>query len=295
MITDCQSAHRRDFIMSLGGLSLGTFLAAPARAEDLRIKFSQIERQMQGRLGLSLRQGAQDINYRSSERFLYCSTFKWVLAAAVLSLVDKGQLKLEQTVSYSDKDMLKPSPVTSLYLVRGFMSIGDLCKATVTTSDNTAANLLTPLIGGLAGLKAFTGSLGDTIMRFDRREPELNHYSKGDARDTVTPHAMTGLLYAAFAGPVLSPASKAILRDWMQATVTGKARIRAGVPQDLVVGNKTGSSGAGFAHDVAFIKPHQGETIYLSLFTQTDYDDISRNEIAIAQATRAVLSAIMRA
>jgi beta-lactamase class A len=212
------------------------------------------------------------------------------LAAAILKAVQDKKITLDQKVFFTQKDIFNPAPATRPALKQGFMTVEELCLATVSKSDNPAANLLTHLIGGLSGLKAFTTLLGDETMRFDRLEPHLNDVGMSDMRDTVTPKAMTTLLFSALEGPVLADRSKLYLKDWMRATTTGFERIRAAVPKGIDIGDKTGTSGDGLAHDVAFLYPKDGSPIYLSVFTRTQSEETSINNSAIRAVTALVMS-----
>ena len=71
-----------------------------------------------------------------------CSTFKWLLVAAVLSRVDHGELQLDRQMTYSSSDLLEYSEITAAHVAGGHMSVADLCDAAIERSDNTAANLL---------------------------------------------------------------------------------------------------------------------------------------------------------
>ena len=42
----------------------------------------------------------EQLAHRPDERFALCSTFKWVLVAAVLARVDRGQLSMDERVPY---------------------------------------------------------------------------------------------------------------------------------------------------------------------------------------------------
>ena len=72
-----------------------------------------------------------------------CSTFKWVLAAAVLARVDRGELSLDDRVTYGSDDLLEHAPVTRARVTEGgTMTVEALAEAAVTVSDSTAANRL---------------------------------------------------------------------------------------------------------------------------------------------------------
>ena len=56
-------------------------------------------------------------------------------------------------------------------------------------------------------------------------------------------------------GETLKPASREHLRTWLDGNTTGAERLRAGLPKDWIVGDKTGSNGTHTANDVALIRP----------------------------------------
>lgn len=263
-------------------------------APGFEASLAQIEARMQGRLGVHAVRGQTALGHRPGERFAYCSSFKWVLGAAVLKQVEAGQLTLDQAVAYSEKDLIPFSPITKANLAEGSMTIGALCAATIATSDNAAANLLEPRVGGLSGMQAFVRALGDQVMRFDRLEPELNSNEPGDPRDTTSPEAMARLLRTALESDALSKPSKDQLLAWMKASTTGQRRIRAGVPQGWIVADKTGTGANGAANDVAVIYPPSGDPIYLCVFTDGSKTDTTAHEAAIADATRAVIAVLAK-
>src|SRR5689334_8611459 len=112
------------------------------------------------------------IEHRPNERFLMCSTFKLLAAAAVLQRVDRGEEKLNRFIPYTQADILAYAPVTKQHLSEGGMKLGALCEAAIEQSDNTAGNLLLQAIGGPGGVTNFARSIADETTRLDRMEPE---------------------------------------------------------------------------------------------------------------------------
>ena len=216
-------------------------------------------------------------------RYPLCSTFKVPLAAAILARADRGELDLQRPIRFTQGDLLDYAPVVRENLPRGQMTPAELCAAAVEWSDNAAANLLLPQLGGPSGLTRFLRSAGDTITRLDRVEPELNDYKPGELRDTTTPMAMTTLLAALLTGDVLEPASRKQLTDWMIGCRTGDKRLRAGLPKSWRVGDKTGTSGNGQANDVAIAWPPNRKPILIACY-------LDAPGIAPEKADRAIAS-----
>ncbi|MGC4064456.1 MAG: class A beta-lactamase [Polyangiaceae bacterium] len=233
-------------------------------------ELAALEAQVGGRLGvfaLDTRSGRQ-LAFRADERFAMCSTFKWVLAAAVLAQVDRGQLRLDERVPYGPTDLLEYAPVTRKHVTEGAMTVEALAEAAVVLSDNTAANLLLAKTEGPAGLTQFIRANGDTVTRLDRKEPALNDVAPGDPRDTTSPRAMVALLRRVLCeGDTLSVASRDRLYGWMRACETGKRRIRAGLPTDWQIGDKTGSGPQNALNDVAIAVPRDGAPILIAVYT----------------------------
>jgi beta-lactamase class A len=196
-----------------------------------------------------------------------CAAHSKLLACAhVLARVDNGQKRLGRRIAFTEADLLEYAPVTNAHVGEGGMTLGDLCHAAITVSDNTAANLILATYGGPAGLTRYLRSLGDRVTRLDRNEPSLNEALPGDARDTTTPLAMLDTMQKLLLGRALSSASREQLTAWLVANTTGNARLRAGLPTEWRIGDKTGSGNAGSTNDVAIIMPSGRHPILVTAY-----------------------------
>ena len=260
-------------------------------AEDLLEKrLAAIEAKVGGRLGVAaLATGSgQRIAYRADEHFPLCSTFKMLAVAAVLHRVDQKQEQLDRFIPYSAADLLEYAPVTRKHVAEGGMKLSALCAAAISLSDNTAANLLLKTIGGPEGLTRFARTLGDQQTRLDRMEPDLNNFTVGDERDTTTPAAMLGNLRALLLKDKLSPASRNQLENWMVENKTGDNLIRAGLPKDWRVGDKTGRGGLGAIGDIAIIRPPGKQPILLVVYEVGSIAPMETRAEGIASVARLV-------
>lgn len=259
----------------IGAAAAIPFLSLTARADAPPDKLAQAEAHLRGlesahggRLGVFVREagGGAQLAHRAHERFPLCSTFKFLLAAAVLKSVDAGQMRLEQEIAYGAKDLLEYAPVAKQHVGTGRLSVGALCAAAVVWSDNTAANLLLNVIGGPSGVTAYARTLDDAITRLDRTEPALNTVAPGDPRDTTTPEAIAADLQAILLGEALSAVSRQRLEDWMIASQTGRARLRAGLPTAWRVGDKTGTGPNGSTNTIAILRPPQRAPLLAAVY-----------------------------
>jgi beta-lactamase class A len=174
------------------------------------------------------------------------------------------------------------------------MMLAEICTAAMTRSDNTAGNLILASLGGPGGVTAFARSLDDRVTRLDRWETELNEATPGDPRDTTTPAAMVANLHALLLGDRLSPAGRAQLTAWLADNRTGDAKLRAGVPAEWRVGDKTGGGDHGTMNEVAVVWPPDRAPLLVSIYmtgTEASFDDRNAAIAAIGRALPAALEA----
>ena len=223
----------------------------PAFAED---RLRALEAGTGGRLGVSVAgEGLAPLAWRADERFPLCSTFKVLATAAVLA----GGEPLDRELTVRESDLLSYAPVSRKAFTErgGRMTLSEACAASLEWSDNTAANLQLARLGGPAALTRWVRSTGDSITRLDRDEPTLNTALPGDPRDTTSPAAMRETLAKILLGGVLSPEARTQLESWMVGAQTGFKRLRAGLPPNWIVGDKTGSGDNGTFNVVAILRP----------------------------------------
>jgi beta-lactamase class A len=276
------------------GLRTISAWAAGNFAERLASDIARVETESGGRLGVAVLDTLTDARFghRADERFPMCSTFKLLAAAAILARVDAKQERLDRLIEFAGADVVVNSPVTKDHVGSPGMSLEELCEAAMTMSDNTAGNLLLASLGGPEGLTAYARSLGDTVTRLDRIEPELNEATPGDVRDTTTPAAMVANMRALTLDKALSATSREQLVRWLIGNKTGDTRLRAGLPAGWRVGDKTGSGERGTTNDVGVFWPPDRAPVIVSIYlTQTAASPTQRNA-TLAAVGRAVASAL---
>jgi beta-lactamase class A len=219
------------------------------------------------------------------------STFKLLLAAALLWQIDRRAFTLEHSLVIEPKDLLPNSPVVDARVAAGAdsMTLRDLCAAAVTQSDNAAANVLLDGMGGPSALNDFFRTLGDETSRLDRREPALNQNVPGDQRDTTTPRVMVDSMLKIFTQDVLSIPSRALLLEWMVASRTGLDRVRAGLPRSWNPGDKTGTGENGAFNDLVVAYPPRRRPVFVAVYMSDS--KLGPKDLAAAHAEIGILIA----
>ncbi|NGN69497.1 class A beta-lactamase [Streptomyces sp. A7024] len=251
-------------------------------------EFKELERGYDARLGVyAVDTGTgREVAYRDGERFAYASTFKALAAGAVLKKRQLGGL--DKKITYERDDLIANSPVTEKHVADG-MTLGALCDAAVRYSDNTAANLLFDELGGPAGLQKVLRAAGDDVTRMERNEPALSDWQPGQVRDTSTPRQLAQDLRAFTLGDELHKPERAQLTDWLKRNTTGAELIRAGVPKQWKVGDKTGTASTyGGRNDIAIIWRPNAAPLILAILTNRKNENAEPDEKLIAEAAGAV-------
>ena len=294
--------NRRGFAMGASaalvgyGLSGGPNGARAARGLSSQFAgdLDKIEVESAGRLGVAVLDtlSGERTGRRVDERFSMCSTFKLLATAAILARVDAQRERLDRRINFAASEVVVNSPVTKDRHGGTGMSLAELCEAAMTVSDNTAGNLLLASLGGPAGLTAYARSLGDTVTRLDRIEPELNEAVPGDPRDTTTPGAMLANLRTLALGNALSAKSRDQLVQWLVGNKTGDTRLRAGFPAGWRVGDKTGAGEHGTTNDVGLIWPPDRAPVIVAVYLTGTSATGERRNATLAAVGRAVTSAL---
>jgi beta-lactamase class A len=201
----------------------------------------------------------------------------WV-AMTVLDQRDRGKLRLEDPITVTRSDLtVFHQPIAALAVKdTGYTTtVGELMKRALTMSDNTCNDKLLRLVGGPAAVREFIARKQLGAIRFGPGEKLLQagtaglewrpEYSMGNAfaqararlpqsvrlkafeayvsnpPDGAAPSAIAGALAKLRHGALLSPSSTQWLIATMQASHTGRQRLRGAVPAGWQFGHKTGT------------------------------------------------------
>jgi len=297
--------------------------AAPAAVQA---EIANISKSIDGVVGVAAwrldGRGAR-VLVNADQQYPMASTFKVPIAGTVLSQVDSGRLKLDQLVPVDPNMVVDSEGLAETFRHPGVsVSVENLLELMLTVSDNTATDTLEKLVGGPAVVTQWVRSQGIAGLRVDRDTAGMirdfyglppgpsfpasleaglkanpNLEQKGDKpdaafdndpRDTSSPTAMAELLERIYTGKALSPASTNLLREIQERNTTGKARIRARLPQGTIVAEKTGTIG-GTVNNVGVITlPNNAGKVIVAVFIKKSSKPVEDRERVIADISRAL-------
>lgn len=259
-------------------------------AEAVRLQ----EQQLGARIGVAVVDTAsgETASYRGDERFPLNSTHKALLCGALLSQVDKGKLALTDTTQFPRSVLVAYSPLTEKFVAPARISWQQLCSAAVSYSDNTAANLLAQKLGGPASITRYLQTLGDSVTRLDRFEPELNSAIPGDLRDTTTPLAVSHTLQKLTLGTALKPGSRAQLIQWMRDDKVADTLLRSTLPAGWSIADKTGAGDFGSRSIISVVWPQNSSPRIVVIYITNTKATLKQSNAAIASLGKTIFSAI---
>ncbi|WP_170319547.1 class A beta-lactamase [Polyangium spumosum] len=313
--------------------------AAPPRALDvtrLERDIAAAEARSGGRLGVAVVEPTSGERWvhHAGQRFPLQSTFKAPLAAAVLARVDAGALSLDTKIEVRRDDLsVCWSPLAESFQGEAqSFSVLDLITESVTTSDNTAADVLMHQLGGPESVNVLLSKSAVVGIRVDRYERDLQLQFHGlaayepamstcegmdaavarvpkdeqlrayeaylrDPRDTTTPEAAADFLLKLDRGEMLGPTSTRVLLDIMYATKTGAQRLRAGLPPGARLAHKTGTSADtegrnGATNDIGIATLPDGRKLVIVALLTDSNAPQETREAALADVARAAVGAL---
>jgi beta-lactamase class A len=282
-------------LMSIVCLLLGT---AASPTDDLRGRIEEISHAAQGRVGVAVTvlETGESAAVHGDEHFPMQSVYKLPIAMAALHAVDGGALALASKVVVQAADLVPPtvhSPLRDRYPHGGVeLSLRELLRLMVEVSDGTASDVVLRLAGGGEGVTRFLRGLGVTGMVVATSEAEMARGDDVQYRNWATPLAAVQLLRAIQEGQGLSPSSRALLREFMFASVTGTRRIPGLLPAGTRVEHKTGTSRTlggltRATNDVGIVRLPDAWHLAVAVFVADSKADEATREAVIARIARA--------
>ena len=269
---------------------------APEPSSQLELRIAQLANGSEGRIGVAAIDLAtgQEISVLGDQRFPMASTSKIAIAATFLEGVDQGRWSLTSEFPLLWPVSSRPFSSAAAPVRRGeYMSALELIDLMITRSSNPATDALIAAVGGTgavndwarrAGLNEF--SLDRDIATLVRDDGEFDPARTIDLRDSATPKDMVALLSGLYQGQWLSRQSRDVIISAMERCRTGKRRIPALMPSNVLVAHKTGSLN-NTSSDIGIITGPDGRSIAVAIYVTGQGTRLNR-ERRIASIARGI-------
>lgn len=271
------------------------------RTDLLRNKIEQIVSDKDAVVGVSIIgiNGKDTLSLYGDRRFPMQSVFKFHIALAVLSEIDKGNLLLDQKIKISKDELLSEdfwSPLRDENPNGGSFTIAKLIQYSVSHSDNTACDVLIRLIGTPKTVEDYIKKSGVDDIQITFNEEEMQARWENMFKNWTTPKAASETLKLFYENKsnLLSKSSYDFFWKTNKATTTGKNRIRGQLPEGTIVAHKTGWSGTNketgitaAVNNIGIVFLPNREYFIISVFVSESRENFDTNEKIIADIAKA--------
>ena len=273
--------------------------ASAQTTDSLRQKIQQIVSAKNAVVGVSIigNDGKDTVSINGDRHFPMQSVFKFHVALAVLSQIDKGKFSLDQKIKIEKKDLMPDlySPIRDKYPDGVTLTISKILKYTVSESDNAGCDILLRLIGGPQVVEEyFTENNFNNISIKINEEVQQSNWDN-QFQNWTTPQGANETLAGFYLNntKLLSEKSYDFIWKIMKETSTGTNRIKGQLPENTVVAHKTGTSGANkegltaAVNDIGIVFLPNGQHFYISVFVTNSLENADTNEKIIADISKA--------
>jgi|GEM_PF-599413 len=134
---------------------------------DITSKIKEFEKTSGGKVGFGLWDKASGFKcfYNENKKFTAASLNKIFIVGCVLDRISQKKNSLDEKIKIDEGDIVGGTGVSHLLSVREY-SVDDLCLLAIAESDNTVANKLVDICGGLNEVNRYTQEIGlkDTVI-----------------------------------------------------------------------------------------------------------------------------------
>ncbi|MEZ4799748.1 MAG: class A beta-lactamase, subclass A2 [Flavobacteriales bacterium] len=271
------------------------------QSDSLRRRIEQIVSNQRAIVGVSIigKNGNDTISINGDRHFPMQSVFKFHIALAVLSEVDKGNLSLDQEIEVTKGELLPEdfwNPLRDEHPEGGRFTIRELIQYAVSHSDNLACDILIRLIGTPKTVEGYIKRSGIKDIEITFNEWDMQSKWENMFQNWTTPKAASATLQLFYENKegLLSESNHDFFWKTNLETTTGKGRIRGDLPNGIEVAHKTGYSGrnketgiTAAVNDVGIVFLPNGDCFIISVFITESHEDIDVNEKLIAEIAKA--------
>lgn len=268
------------------------------KAEDLGTQLRKVIEGKAATVGVAvIFNGSELVTVNDMYRYPMMSTYKFHQALSVVDYInrEKETLATEILVKQSDMKTEMYSPMHDANRKGNFyITIGDLLKYSLIDSDNHACDILFDYIGGPKTTDKYVRSLGITDFSITQTERDMHESTDNVWLNWTKPSAAALLLETFLQNPMFDKNQKFFLERAMADASTGKDKLKAGLPDDVLLGHKTGSSdrneyGIKVAdNDMGFVVLPNGQYYTIAVFVMNSQETDKTNARLIADISKVV-------
>lgn len=284
-------------------LVITLFISSKANAQNLerlRKNIEAIVKTKDAIVGVAIEgvKPQDSLNINGFGHFPMQSVFKFPIALTILSEIDKGKFSLDQKVTIHKNELLPDlwSPIREEYPEGVTLTIAEILRYTVMSSDNVGCDVLLRLLGKPEVVEDYFHKRGFNDFAVKINEEVMQNNWDMQFLNWTTPIEANKILQTFYENKnnQLSQKSYNFIWNVMKETETGKERLKGQLPKGTIVAHKTGWSGinkktgiSAAVNDIGVVFLPNGSHFYISVFVTDSKENTETNERIIADITKA--------
>ncbi|MCK8521459.1 class A beta-lactamase, subclass A2 [Aquimarina sp. D1M17] len=269
------------------------------KMEPLRQKIENIIQQKDVVVGVAINgtEANDTLTINGQRHFPMQSVFKFPIALAILSEVDKGNFALDQNIEIKKSDLLPGlwSPIQKKYPEGTTLTLAEIIEYTVALSDNVGCDVLLKLLGEPVDVENYFSKLGFKDFEVKINEETMQNNWDKQFLNWTTPKEANRILDTFYENKegLLSQKSYDFIWNVMKGTKTGKKRLKGQLPEKTVVAHKTGWSGkhkktgiTAAVNNIGIVFLPNGNYFTISVFVTASSESFEVNEKIIADIAK---------
>lgn len=267
--------------------------------EKLRENIETIAKANDAIVGVAIQgmNSKDSLSIRGSEHFPMQSVFKFPIALTMLSEIDKGNFSLDQKITIHKSELLPGlwSPIREEYPEGVTLTIAEILRYTVMSSDNVGCDVLLRLLGKPEAVEDYFHKQNFNDFAVKINEEVMQNNWDMQFLNWTTPKEANKILQTFYENKSnqLSQKSYDFIWNVMKETETGKDRLKGQLPKGTLVAHKTGWSGinketgiSAAVNDIGVVFLPNRNHFYISVFITDSKEDTETNERIIAEITK---------
>jgi beta-lactamase class A VEB len=276
-----------------------TFMFSNAQVSVLKTKIENILKDKEATVGVCIvaNNYKDTLSINGNSHLPMQSVYKFPIALAVLSEIDKKKFTLDQKIKITKKELLPDtwSPIRDEYPNGMTLTIAQILTYTVSLSDNNGCDILLRLIGGTKVVEDYLSQNKITNIAIKATEAEMHKEWDVQYQNWATPIGLNTLLIKSYDSrntKILSEENYKFLWKTMIETPRGNKRLKDQLPAKAIA-HKIGTSGTNDANltpavnDIGVITLPNGELIFISVLVSNSSENMETNEKIISDIAKA--------
>ena len=280
------------------GILFCLVVSGSSQTSSLYRKINSITRDKNATVGVAvIWDNGDTLTVNNNREYPMLSVVKFHLSLGVLHFLEQNGISPDTLIHVSSRDLLPDtySPLRDLYPQGGIeISVKELLYYSIVLSDNNTCDILFRFVGGVHYIHKYIDSLGipDIIIQAD--EEGLHRSFDHQYLNTTTPYATARLVDKLLKKEMLSAEHHRLLMELMTETATGTDKLKALLPENAILGHKTGSSSRNTEglkaadNDIGFIIKPDSRYYSIAVFVMDSMESDEVNAAMIAEISKAV-------